>query len=86
MKGELTKLLAFVLDLLKGHGLNDFYLELSTKNPQKFVGSDEAWEEATRTLQEVTEASEPEPRPGPEDAAFHGPKISMQAHNTIGRI
>ena len=57
MKGELTNLLTFVLDLLKDYGLNDFYLELSTKNPKKFVGDDEVWEEATRTLEQVASAS-----------------------------
>lgn len=85
MKDELTKLLTFVLDLLKDYGLDDFYLELSTKNPNKFVGSDEVWEEATRTLQEVAQASGLELRPDPEGAAFYGPKISVQARDAIGR-
>lgn len=85
MKDELTKLLTFVLDLLKDYGLDDFYLELSTKDPKKFVGSDEVWEEATRTLQEVAEASGLELRPDPEGAAFYGPKISVQARDAIGR-
>ena len=57
MKDELTSLLTFVLNLLKDFGLSDFYLELSTKDPDKYVGSDEIWEEATRTLREVAEAS-----------------------------
>ncbi|MCI6585356.1 MAG: threonine--tRNA ligase [Mobiluncus porci] len=85
MKDELTKLLTFVLDLLKDYGLDDFYLELSTKDPKKFVGSDEVWEEATRTLKEVAEASGLELRPDPEGAAFYGPKISVQARDAIGR-
>ncbi len=50
MRGELISLLTFVLDLLRDYGLDDFYLELSTKNPEKYVGSDEEWEEATETL------------------------------------
>ena len=50
MRDELTSLLRFVLDLLGDYGLDDFYLELSTKDPDKFVGSDEIWEEATDTL------------------------------------
>ncbi|WP_279059016.1 threonine--tRNA ligase [Mobiluncus curtisii] len=85
MKDELTKLLTFVLDLLKDYGLDDFYLELSTKNPHKFVGSDEIWEEATNTLAEVATASSLELVPDPEGAAFYGPKISVQARDAIGR-
>lgn len=85
MKDELTKLLNFVLDLLKDYGLDDFYLELSTKDPKKFVGSNEVWEEATRTLAEVAQASGLELRPDPEGAAFYGPKISVQARDAIGR-
>ncbi|WP_408648218.1 threonine--tRNA ligase [Varibaculum timonense] len=85
MKGELTNLLTFVLDLLKDYGLNDFYLELSTKNPKKFVGDDEVWEEATRTLEQVATASGLDLVPDPGGAAFYGPKISVQAKDAIGR-
>ena len=85
MRDELTTLLTFVLDLLKDYGLDDFYLELSTKNPEKFVGDDEAWEEATRTLEEVATASGLDLVPDPGGAAFYGPKISVQAKDAIGR-
>ena len=85
MKEELTTTLTFVLDLLKDYGLDDFYLELSTKDPEKFVGSDEIWEEATRTLAEVAEASGLQLVPDPGGAAFYGPKISVQARDAIGR-
>jgi len=85
MKDELTNTLNFVLDLLKDYGLEDFYLELSTKDPEKFVGSDDAWEEATRTLAEVAEASGLDLVPDPGGAAFYGPKISVQARDAIGR-
>ncbi|UYB34829.1 threonine--tRNA ligase [Arthrobacter koreensis] len=85
MKDELTKTLNFVLDLLKDYGLDDFYLELSTKDPEKYVGSDEVWEEATRTLAEVAEASGLDLVPDPGGAAFYGPKISVQARDAIGR-
>nr|WP_247645242.1 threonine--tRNA ligase [Arcanobacterium buesumense] len=85
MKDELTRLLTFVLDLLKDYGLDDFYLELSTKNPKKFVGDDDVWEESTRTLKEVAEASGLELVPDPEGAAFYGPKISVQAKDALGR-
>jgi len=85
MKEELTKLLTFVLDLLRDYGLDDFYLELSSKNPDKFVGDDEAWEEATETLRQVAEDSGLELRPDPGGAAFYGPKISVQTRDAIGR-
>ena len=85
MRGELTSLLTFVLDLLKDYGLEDFYLELSTRNPDKSVGTDEAWEEATETLREVAMASGLDLVPDPEGAAFYGPKISVQARDAIGR-
>ncbi|MET4588474.1 threonine--tRNA ligase [Arthrobacter sp. 754] len=85
MKDELTKTLNFVLDLLKDYGLNDFYLELSTKDPEKYVGEDAAWEEATRTLAEVAEESGLELVADPGGAAFYGPKISVQAKDALGR-
>ncbi|MDO5671970.1 MAG: threonine--tRNA ligase [Actinomycetaceae bacterium] len=85
MKDELTRLLTFVLDLLKDYGLDDFYLELSTRDPKKSVGDEALWEEATRTLAEVAEASGLDLIPDPEGAAFYGPKISVQARDAIGR-
>lgn len=85
MKDELTSLLTFVLDLLKDYGMEDFYLELSTRDPEKSVGDDETWEEATRTLAEVAEASGLDLVPDPGGAAFYGPKISVQAKDAIGR-
>lgn len=85
MREELSRLLTFVLDLLKDYGLDDFYLELSTKNPKKFVGDDDLWEEATSTLASVAEESGLEIVPDPEGAAFYGPKISVQARDAIGR-
>ncbi len=85
MKEELTKTLTFVLDLLRDYGLTDFYLELSTKDPDKYVGSDEVWEEATETLSQVARESGLELVPDPGGAAFYGPKISVQARDAIGR-
>ena len=85
MREELSSLLTFVLSLLKDYGLNDFYLELSTKDPKKFIGDDALWEEATRTLEEVALSSGLELVPDPEGAAFYGPKISVQARDAIGR-
>jgi threonyl-tRNA synthetase len=85
MREELASLLRFVLDLLGDYGLEDFYLELSTKDPDKFVGSDEVWEEATNTLAEVAKESGLELVPDPGGAAFYGPKISVQARDALGR-
>jgi threonyl-tRNA synthetase len=82
---ELASLLRFVLDLLADYGLEDFYLELSTKDPEKFVGSDEMWEEATNSLAVVANESGLELVPDPGGAAFYGPKISVQARDALGR-
>jgi len=87
MEQELTDVLDFILGLLRDYGLDDFYLELSTKeegNP-KFVGDNEAWETATATLERVAKASGLELVPDPGGAAFYGPKISVQARDAIGR-
>ncbi|WP_090067107.1 threonine--tRNA ligase [Lentzea flaviverrucosa] len=85
VRDELKSLLNFVLDLLRDYGLDDFYLELSTKNPEKFVGPDDIWEEATATLASVAEESGLELVPDPGGAAFYGPKISVQARDALGR-
>jgi threonyl-tRNA synthetase len=85
MREELTSVLRFVLDLLADYGLNDYYLELSTKDPDKYVGSDEVWEEATDILREVGEASGLQLVPDPGGAAFYGPKISVQVKDALGR-
>ena len=87
LETELTKVLDFVLGLLRDYGLNDFYLELSTRDPEnpKFVGSDELWDRATSTLAQVAEKSGLALMPDPGGAAFYGPKISVQARDAIGR-
>ncbi len=87
LEAELTKVLDFVLGLLRDYGLNDFYLELSTREPEnpKFVGSDELWDRATSTLAQVAEKSGLTLVPDPGGAAFYGPKISVQARDAIGR-
>ncbi|WP_025274328.1 threonine--tRNA ligase [Haloglycomyces albus] len=82
---ELTGTLKFVLELLQDYGLDDFYLELSTKNPEKYVGDDAIWEEATQILADVAAASGLELVDDPGGAAFYGPKISVQAKDAIGR-
>ncbi|RIV37846.1 threonine--tRNA ligase [Micromonospora radicis] len=85
MAGELKSLLAFVLELLRDYGLDDFYLELSTRNPEKSVGTDENWERATEALRSAAEESGLALVPDPGGAAFYGPKISVQAKDAIGR-
>jgi threonyl-tRNA synthetase len=85
MQGELKNLLTFVLDLLRDYGLDDFYLELSTRNPEKSIGTDSEWDEATAALAEAAGASGLELIPDPGGAAFYGPKISVQARDAIGR-
>jgi threonyl-tRNA synthetase len=86
--GEIKHLLDFVLSLLKDFGLDDFYLELSTRDdskPDKFVGDDEEWAVATKVLADVAEASGLELVPDPGGAAYYGPKISVQCRDAIGR-
>ncbi|MER7417533.1 threonine--tRNA ligase [Micromonospora peucetia] len=86
MPGELTALLTFVLDLLRDYGLDDFYLELSTRDDSpKFIGADEDWAEATEALRTAAEQSGLDLVPDPGGAAFYGPKISVQAKDAIGR-
>ena len=87
---EIRHLLNFVLSLLRDFGLDDFYLELSTRDEEgkkadKFIGSDEQWTEATRVLEEVAQETGLELVPDPGGAAFYGPKISVQARDAIGR-
>jgi threonyl-tRNA synthetase len=85
MVGELDSLLTFVLNLLRDYGLNDFYLELSTKNEEKFVGEDADWIEATEALRKVATAQNLELVLDEGGAAFYGPKISVQVKDAIGR-
>ncbi|MEI6109235.1 MAG: threonine--tRNA ligase [Actinomycetes bacterium] len=85
MGGELQNLLTFVLDLLRDYGLDDFYLELSTRNPEKSIGTEEEWERATAALAQAAADSGLELVPDPGGAAFYGPKISVQARDAIGR-
>ena len=85
MPNELDSLLSFVLDLLRNYGLDDFYLELSTRDPEKSIGSDEQWAEATEALREAAQRQDLELVLDPGGAAFYGPKISVQARDAIGR-
>ena len=85
MAGELDSLLTFVLNLLRDYGLTDFYLELSTRNPEKSVGEERDWEDATEALRQAAEKQKLELVLDPGGAAFYGPKISVQARDAIGR-
>ncbi len=85
---EIKHLLDFCLGLFRDFGLDDFYLELSTRDdskPEKFIGSEQEWAAATAVLQEVCEASGLELVPDPGGAAYYGPKVSVQARDAIGR-
>jgi threonyl-tRNA synthetase len=82
---ELRSLLTFVLDLLRDYGLDDFYMELSTKPEGKAVGTDEEWEDATETLRRAAETVDVPLEMDPGGGAFYGPKISVQARDAIGR-
>ncbi|MGY1434423.1 threonine--tRNA ligase [Streptomyces reniochalinae] len=87
MPDELDNLLTFVLNLLRDYGLSDFYLELSTRDPEsdKFLGTDEEWEEATEALRQAAGKQGLDLVMDPGGAAFYGPKISVQARDAIGR-
>jgi threonyl-tRNA synthetase len=85
MAGEITSLLTFVLDLLRDYGLEDFYLELSTRNPEKSIGTDQEWEDATDALREAASSFGLDLVDDPGGAAFYAPKISVQARDAIGR-
>jgi len=85
VQAELISLLDFVLGLLRDYGLDDFYLELSTRNEDKYVGTDENWEQATTALRTAAESSGLHLVPDPGGAAFYGPKISVQAKDALGR-
>ena len=85
VRDEIQRQLDFVFETLRAYGLDDFYLELSTRDPEKSVGTDEQWDVATRTLREVAEASGLDLVADPGGAAFYGPKISVQARDAIGR-
>ena len=85
MPEELDKLLTFVLNLLRDYGLTDFYLELSTRNDEKYVGGDMEWSVATEKLREAAERQNLALVLDEGGAAFYGPKISVQAKDAIGR-
>ncbi|WP_311389433.1 threonine--tRNA ligase [Corynebacterium haemomassiliense] len=85
LEDELTSVLEFIISLLQDYGLDDFYLELSTKDPNKYIGDDEIWERSTSILESVAKKSGMELVPDPAGAAFYGPKISVQARDAIGR-
>ena len=85
MQSELASLLHFVLDLLRDYGLTDFYLELSTRNPEKSVGSEADWSNATAALEVAAKAQNLPLILDEGGAAFYGPKISVQVKDALGR-
>ncbi|MGB0471115.1 MAG: threonine--tRNA ligase [Ilumatobacteraceae bacterium] len=82
---EVASLLDFVLSVLRAFGFDDFTFNLSTKDPEKFVGSDEIWEKATEALREALDSHGLEYGVKEGDAAFYGPKIDIDIRDAIGR-
>ncbi len=85
VQAELQSLLSFVLGLLRDYGLDDFSIELSTRDNEKYIGTDEVWAEATETLRRAAETSGLDLVLDPGGAAFYGPKISVQTRDALGR-
>jgi threonyl-tRNA synthetase len=82
---EITSLLDFVLSVLRAFGFEDFTFNLSTKDPNKYVGSDEIWDEATLALREALDRHGLDYSVKEGDAAFYGPKIDIDVRDAIGR-
>ncbi|CAB4705058.1 unannotated protein [freshwater metagenome] len=85
LQGEIISLLDFVMSVLKAFGFEDFSFHLSTKDPEKYVGSDEIWESATNALSSALESHGVEYSVKEGDAAFYGPKIDIHIRDAIGR-
>lgn len=85
LQAEIISLLDFVISVLKAFGFDDFTFHLSTKDPSKYVGSDEIWESATTALARALESHGVDYTVKPEDAAFYGPKIDIHVRDAIGR-
>ena len=82
---EITSVLDFVLSVLRAFGFDDFTFNLSTKDPEKFVGSDEIWADATAALKEALDRHGVHYAVKEGDAAFYGPKIDIDVKDAIGR-
>jgi threonyl-tRNA synthetase len=82
---EIASLLDFVMSVLRAFGFHDFTANLSTKDPQKYVGTDEAWDHATDALRRALEKYGLEYKIKEGDAAFYGPKIDIDVKDAIGR-
>ena len=87
LEEEATKVLEFVLSMLRDFGLDDFELELSLRDDEKtkWIGSDEFWEYSTTALRNVAAASGLRLTEMPGEAAFYGPKIDLKTRDAIGR-
>ncbi|MEY3493229.1 MAG: threonyl-tRNA synthetase [Actinomycetota bacterium] len=85
LQGEIISLLDFVISVLRAFGFDDFSFHLSTKDPKKYVGSDEIWTEATQALATALESHGVDYAVKEGDAAFYGPKIDIHVRDAIGR-
>ncbi|HLT67658.1 MAG TPA: threonine--tRNA ligase, partial [Microbacterium sp.] len=88
LEGEVTKVLEFIISMLRDFGLNDFELELSMRDDEKskWIGSDEFWEDSTNALRNVAVASGLKLTEVPGEAAFYGPKIDLKTRDALGRV
>ncbi|UIN29284.1 threonine--tRNA ligase [Microbacterium binotii] len=87
LEAEATRVLEFVISMLRDFGLEDFELELSMRDDEKskWIGSDEFWEYSTNALRNVAMASGLKLTEVPGEAAFYGPKIDLKTRDAIGR-
>ena len=85
MPDEIASLLDFVISVLRAFGFDEFTFNLSTKDPKKYVGTDEVWEEATEALRTALDRHGLAYAVKEGDAAFYGPKIDIDVRDAIGR-
>jgi threonyl-tRNA synthetase len=85
MADEISSLLDFIMSVLRRFGFNDFEFNLSTRDPEKSVGSDEIWGKATEALREALDRHGVDYKIKEGDAAFYGPKIDIDVRDAIGR-
>jgi len=88
LEGEVTKVLEFIISMLRDFGLSDFELELSMRDDEKskWIGSEEFWDDSTNALRNVAVASGLKLTEVPGEAAFYGPKIDLKTRDALGRV
>lgn len=81
---EIIKVIDFVDETLKVFGFDEVEVELSTQ-PEKYIGLQEDWEEATTALKNALEKKKIEYDINEGDGAFYGPKIDIKLKDALGR-